>query len=84
MSQKDDLKIRLLNDHTYHRPSPADGETMSQNRKAAYDLALQLVDSCPLGRELSLALTKIEEVVFWANAALARANPAEEPPKHTE
>lgn len=36
-------------------------------------LADALNDSLPEGREKSLAITKLEEVMFWGNAALARA-----------
>ena len=31
-----------------------------------------LVENCPTSPELSLALDKIEEAVFWASAAIAR------------
>ena len=34
--------------------------------------ALELLVQCPPSRERSLALTKLEEVVMWANAAIAR------------
>jgi hypothetical protein len=41
-------------------------------RAACHGLA-ELVDQlCPAGREQALAVTKIEEAMFWANAALAR------------
>lgn len=30
---------------------------------------------CPDGRELSLAITHLEEVVMWANAGIARKSP---------
>lgn len=36
------------------------------------ELAHFLNEKCPDGRELSLAMTKLEEVMFWGNAALAR------------
>jgi hypothetical protein len=34
-----------------------------------------LVDLMPPGREASLAATKMEEAMFWANAAIARHHP---------
>ncbi|CAL9480721.1 Acb2/Tad1 domain-containing protein [Streptomyces sp. enrichment culture] len=41
-------------------------------RGACAGLAAQITDLCPPGREQALALTKVEEAMFWANAALAR------------
>jgi hypothetical protein len=41
-------------------------------RQACRRLADQINEQCPDGREKSLAVTKLEEVMFWANAALAR------------
>lgn len=57
---------------TYHPPK--DGQPQKYNilRQEAKDLALQFNHLCPDSRELSLALTKLEEAVFWANAAIAR------------
>lgn len=34
--------------------------------------ANELMRLCPPSRELSIAMTKLEEVVMWANAAIAR------------
>ena len=41
-------------------------------RSEARDLAELMLESCPASRELHLALTKLEEAVFWANAAISR------------
>lgn len=43
-------------------------------RHACADLAHFLNENVPAGREQALAITKLEEVMFWANAAIARAN----------
>ena len=41
-------------------------------RAKAMLLAMEICGSCPEGRERSLAITKLEEAVFWANASIAR------------
>lgn len=43
-------------------------------RQHCRDLADFLNERLPEGREKSLAVTKLEEVMFWGNAALARDN----------
>lgn len=39
---------------------------------AAKGLALTIQGACPDSREKSLALTKLDESVMWANAAISR------------
>lgn len=41
-------------------------------RQACRRLADELNERLPEGREKSLAITHLEEVMFWGNAALAR------------
>lgn len=56
----------------YHAPSE-DGAQLHARLSQGFDLlAGLLVSICPAGRELSLALTKLEEGKFWASAAVAR------------
>jgi hypothetical protein len=72
------LYQRVLNDFTYHPPKPAGDERVGQEyrydqiREAGKNLAMLFVGQCPESRELSLALTNIEQAVMWANAAIAR------------
>ena len=44
----------------------------SSVRQQCYRLAESLNDALPDGREKAVVLTKLEEVMFWANAAIAR------------
>lgn len=41
-------------------------------RQGCRQLADSLNEQLPEGREKSLAITNLEQVMFWANAALAR------------
>lgn len=41
-------------------------------RQHCLDLALWINDKMPEGREKSLAITHLEEVMMWANAGIAR------------
>lgn len=63
---------RIIWDFSFH---PADDVTAAKHqevRDACKELALLLDYSLPFGRERSLALTKVEESMFWSNAAIAR------------
>lgn len=59
--------------YTYHAPTPEKQETYVLLRETAKALAEAVILHAPIGRERSVALTKIEEAVMWANAAIARS-----------
>lgn len=61
------------NRFTYHPPLTANQRATYQSiRDIAKDTARFFDQYCPDSRELSLAITHLEEAVFWANAAIAR------------
>lgn len=62
----------LINRFTYHAPQPGQSEMYERIRSEAHDFATTINDLAPESRDKSLAITKIEEAVFWANAAIAR------------
>lgn len=62
----------LENRFTYHAPKPGQPEIYTKLRDTARMYAYLIKDVVPAGREQSLALTKLEEAVFWANAGIAR------------
>lgn len=62
----------LENRFTYHAPQVYQINLYESIRSEAYAYARWLDDILPDGREKSLAITHLEEVVFWANAAIAR------------
>ena len=62
----------LQNRFTYHKPKEVDAQRFIDIRAQAYEFALYIVENVPDGREQSLAITHLEEVVMWANAGMAR------------
>lgn len=62
----------LDNRFSYHAPTGEKIAAHEEVRSVLGDVAKYLVAKLPPSRETSLALTKIEEGMFWANAAIAR------------
>ena len=62
----------LLNRFSYHATENPQAGQHDEIRKACLNLAGFLDATVPDSREKSLAMTKLEEVMFWSNAALAR------------
>ena len=60
------------NNFTYHAPFGDQQARYANIRAEARKLAAHLLVDVPASRELSIALTNLEQVVFWANAAIAR------------
>lgn len=56
----------------YHETDHEQRARMEGIRAKALMLSMEICGSCPEGRERSTAVTKLEEAVFWANAAIAR------------
>lgn len=63
----------MLKRFDYHAPkNDSQIRRYKEIRSKALILALELEELCPDSREKSLAITKLEEMVFWANASIAR------------
>jgi hypothetical protein len=65
----------IINRFTYHPPKGDQPERYERVRSVALALAKCVHMSTPPSREQNIALTKIEEAVFWATAAIARNEP---------
>lgn len=63
---------QLSSTFRYHRPQGNQPERYECIRDEAGKLAMLIATNTPESREQSLALTKLEEVVMFANAAIAR------------
>lgn len=68
-----------------HHPPPADfvGQAHAVWREECKAIATHALVHLPESRERSLAMTKLEEVMFWGNAAIARYYAEHEPPATT-
>lgn len=62
----------IENNFTYHSPKAGQPERYTRLRNEAKILAEYIYVECPESREKSLAFTKLEEAIMWANASIAR------------
>ena len=69
--QDGDLE-KIENVFTYHAPFGDQTERYELLRGHARELAGRIMENTPKSREQSLALTNLEQAIFWANAAIAR------------
>lgn len=60
------------NNFMYHAPKEGQAQIYADIRDKARTLAYMFNKLVPEGREKSLAMTKLEEAVMWANAGIAR------------
>lgn len=56
----------------HYAPSPETTEVHHEVRRTVRTAASNLADILPECREKSLAITALEEAMYWANAAIAR------------
>jgi hypothetical protein len=66
------MDATLENNFKYHSPLPGQPKRYEAIRAKAKELAYLMQESCPKSRELSTAMTNLEQAVMWANAAIAR------------
>jgi len=62
---------------TYHPPNEEQRVVFVEIRERAIEFATFIDQACPESREQSLAMTKLEECVMWANAGVSRRWPKE-------
>jgi tRNA(Ile)-lysidine synthase TilS/MesJ len=65
-------RYKIEKNFTYHPPKGNQQERYISLRNKAKELAIHIVETCPDSRERSLALTSLENSIFWANASIAR------------
>ncbi len=63
---------KIENAFTYHAPKEGQPAKYQAIRDKAKELAYMIDETVPESREKSLAITKLEESVMWANAGIAR------------
>lgn len=73
VQQRASMARRVQHDFTNHPPvNDAVGATFDEATRRFIELAEWLIDHVPLGRELSLALTQLEQTSMWTKAGIAR------------
>jgi hypothetical protein len=64
-------KDKLEHIFTYHAPKGDQAVRYENLRDLGCRLALLIGRECPYSQERSMALTKVQEAVMWANASIA-------------
>jgi hypothetical protein len=62
----------IENNFSYHAPKHGQPEKYEEIRNKAKELAYLIERTVPNSREKAVAITNLEQSVFWANAAIAR------------
>lgn len=62
----------LFNRFKFHPATVDTGPKHEAVRELCHNLAVDIHRLVPPGREQAVAITKIEEAMFWANAGIAR------------
>lgn len=62
----------LVNRFSAHKLDVDNQDSVEDVRDKALEFARLIDGLCPDGQEKSLALDKLEEVTFWANAGISR------------
>lgn len=68
----EEMSARIERTFSYHAPRGNQAERYTALRDEARHFAMMIAVSTPPSREQSLALTKLEECIMFANAAIAR------------
>ena len=66
------MNSQIENNFMYHSPKDGQAEKYEEIRAKGKELAHLIDGICQNSREKSLAMTKLEESVMWANASIAR------------
>jgi hypothetical protein len=66
------INPQIENNFSYHSPKEGQPAKYTALREKAKELAYLINELAPKSREQSLAFTKLEEAVMWANASIAR------------
>lgn len=70
------VDVDLERKFTYHPATPEKALRFTVLREHAKAFGMLIKEACPDGRERAIAITKLEELIMWANAAIAREEPS--------
>lgn len=67
----DEEKAAIDHLFTYHAPAGDQGERYATLRCEARYMAVLILQNCPNSRERVIAIERLKEALFWANASIA-------------